>query len=37
MFRREDIDVVVVNGKTNGYRRIMACNYQKTVKVDEGR
>ena len=26
-----------VGGKTNGYWRIIGCNYQKTVKVDEGR
>jgi hypothetical protein len=35
MFRREDIHVVVVGGETNGYWRIMGCNYQKTVSVDE--
>ena len=34
MFRREDIHVVVVGGETNGYWRIMGCNYQKTVSVD---
>ena len=37
MFRREDIHVVVVGGETNGYWRIMGCNYQKTVKVDDWR
>jgi hypothetical protein len=37
MFRREDIHVVVVGGETNGYWRIMGCNYQKTVAVDEWR
>jgi hypothetical protein len=37
MFRREDIHVVVVGGETNGYWRIMGCNYQKTVPVDEWR
>ena len=37
MFRREDIHVVVVGGETNGYWRIMGCNYQKTVSVDEWR
>ncbi len=31
MFRPEDIHVVVVGGETNGYWRIMGCNYQKTV------
>ena len=29
--------MVVVDGKTNGYWRIMGCNQQKTVKVDDGR
>ena len=33
----EDIHVVVVGGETNGYWRIMGCNYQKTVSVDEWR
>jgi len=37
MFRREDIHVVVVGGETNGYWRIMGCNYQKTVAVDDWR
>jgi hypothetical protein len=37
MFRQEDIHVVVVGGETNGYWRIMGCNYQKTVSVDEWR
>ena len=37
MFRREDIHVVVTGGETNGYWRIMGCNYQKTVSVDEWR
>src|SRR2546426_4476492 len=37
MFRRADIHVVVVGGETNGYWRIMGCNYQKTVSVDEWR
>ena len=37
MFRLEDIHVVVVGGETNGYWRIMGCNYQKTVSVDEWR
>ena len=37
MFRPEDIHVVVVGGETNGYWRIMGCNYQKTVSVDEWR
>jgi len=37
MFRREDIHVVVVGGETNGYWRIMGCNYQKIVSVDAWR
>jgi hypothetical protein len=37
MFRREDIQVVVVGGETNGYWRIMGCNYQKTASVDDWR
>jgi hypothetical protein len=37
MFKREEIHVVVVGGETNGYWRIMGCNYQKTVSVDEWR
>ncbi len=37
MFRREDIHVVVVGGETNGYWRIMGCNYQKTVSIDDWR
>jgi hypothetical protein len=37
MFRREDIHVIVVGGETNGYWRIMGCNYQKTVPVDDWR
>jgi hypothetical protein len=37
MFRREDIHVLVVGGETNGYWRIMGCNYGKTVSVDEWR
>jgi hypothetical protein len=37
MFKRDDIHVVVVGGESNGYWRIMGCNYQKTVSVDEWR
>ena len=37
MFRREDVHVVVVGGESNGYYRIMGCNYQKTVSVDDWR
>lgn len=34
MFRREDIHVIVVGGETNGYWRMMGCNYGKTVSID---
>jgi hypothetical protein len=37
MFRRDDIHVVVVGGETNGYWRIMGCNYQRTASVDDWR
>lgn len=37
IFRKDDIHVVVVGGETNGYWRIMGCNYGKTVSVDEWR
>jgi hypothetical protein len=37
MFKRDDIHVVVVGGESNGYWRIMGCNYQKTVPVDDWR
>ena len=37
MFKRDDIHVVVVGGESNGYWRIMGCNYQKTVSVDDWR
>jgi hypothetical protein len=37
MFRMEDIHVLVVGGETNGYWRIMGCNYQKTASVDHWR
>src|SRR5215467_369351 len=37
IFRREDIHIVVVGGETNGYWRIMGCNYQATASVDEWR
>jgi hypothetical protein len=33
----EQIHVVVVGGETNGYWRIMGCNYAKSVSVDEWR
>jgi hypothetical protein len=37
MFRKEDIEVVVVGGETNGYWRIMGAVRQKTMNVDEWR
>jgi hypothetical protein len=37
MFKREDIEVVVVGGETNGYWRIFGASYGKTVSVDEWR
>src|SRR6266540_3597660 len=37
MYQRDDIHVVVVGGETNPYWRMMGCNYQKTVSVDEWR
>jgi hypothetical protein len=37
MFRREEIQVVVVGGETNGYWRIMGAGYHRTVSVDEWR
>ncbi len=37
MFEREAIHVIVVGGETNGYWRIMGCNYAKTVSIDEWR
>ena len=37
MFEPDEIHVVVVGGETNGYWRIMGCNYRKTVSVDQWR
>ena len=37
MFKPDEIHIVVVGGETNGYWRIMGCNYQKTVSIDEWR
>jgi hypothetical protein len=37
MFTREEINVVVVGGETNGYWRIMGANLRKAVSVDEWR
>jgi hypothetical protein len=37
MFRLEDVHVVVVGGETNGYWRIMGCNYRTSASVDEWR
>jgi hypothetical protein len=35
MFRREDINIIVVGGETNGYWRIMGSTTKKTVSIDE--
>lgn len=37
MFRLDEIEIVVVGGETNGYWRIMGCNYDTTVSVDQWR
>jgi hypothetical protein len=37
MFQRDEIQVVVVGGETNGYWRIFGASYGKTVKVDDWR
>jgi hypothetical protein len=37
MFQRDEIEVVVVGGETNGYWRIFGANYGDTVSVDEWR
>jgi hypothetical protein len=37
MFKREEIEIVVVGGETNGYWRIFGANYGGTVSVDEWR
>jgi hypothetical protein len=37
IYPKDKIHVVVVGGETNGYWRIMGCNYGKTVSVDEWR
>jgi hypothetical protein len=37
MFKPDEIHVVVVGGEANGYWRIIGCNYQKTVSIDEWR
>ena len=37
VFPIDRIHVVVVGGETNGYWRIMGCNYSKSVSVDEWR
>jgi hypothetical protein len=34
IYPKDKIHVVVVGGETNGYWRIMGCNYAKTVSVD---
>jgi hypothetical protein len=37
MFKKEEIQVVVVGGETNGYWRIFGANYSTTVSVDKWR
>jgi hypothetical protein len=37
MFQKDEIEVVVVGGETNGYWRIFGANYGKTVSVDDWR
>jgi hypothetical protein len=37
MFNREDINVVVVGGETNGYWRIMGASLRKSISIDEWR
>lgn len=37
IFSIDAIHVVVVGGETNGYWRIMGCNYAKSVSIDEWR
>ena len=37
IFKRDSIHVVVVGGETNGYWRIMGCDYGKSASVDEWR
>jgi hypothetical protein len=37
MFQPDEIHVVVVGGETNGYFRIMGCNYERSASVDEWR
>jgi hypothetical protein len=37
MFKRDEIEVVVVGGETNGYWRIFGANYGTTVSVDAWR
>jgi hypothetical protein len=37
MFRKEEFEVVVAGGETNGYWRIFGAGYNKTASVDEWR
>ena len=37
IFRLDEIEVVVVGGETNGYWRVMGCNYDKSVSIDAWR
>ena len=37
IFKKDSIHIIVVGGETNGYWRIMGCNYAKSASVDEWR
>ena len=37
MFRLDEIKVVGGGGETNGYWRVMGCNYDKSVSIDAWR
>jgi len=37
MFKRDEIEVIVVGGETNGYWRIFGANYETTVSVNDWR
>ena len=37
MFRLDEIHVIVGGGETNGYWRVMGCNYPKGISIDAWR
>ena len=37
MFQKQDINVIVVGGETNGYWQIMGAKNRATVSIDEWR